>query len=170
MTCDPLTGLGVRVNFALLGESHSGKTEVQFDGKVNICGALKHFIHTELGGMCSPLANELLQANEYNTGVLGYLATGGPGTQKGSCAVCQLAWALCAGHGAPGACKPASRSFERVGRNPARTHSSLWDCYTIRQQAPLVTVQCTRCELSMLPGNCCKLQHCSCQMESAGAR
>lgn len=170
MTCDPLTGLGVRVNFALLGESHSGKTEVQFDGKVNICGALKHFIHTELGGMCSPLANELLQANEYNTGVLGYLATGGPGTQKGSCAVCQLAWALCAGHGAPGACKPASRSFERVGRNPARTHSSLWDCYTIRQQAPLVTVQRTRCELSMLPGNCCKLQHCSCQMESAGAR
>lgn len=111
MTCDPLTGLGVRVNFALLGESRSGKTEVQFDGKVNICGALKHFMHTELGGMCSPLANELLQANAYKTGVLGHLTTGGPGTQKGSCAVCQSAWALCAGHGAPG---PAHQRLEAL--------------------------------------------------------
>lgn len=120
--------------------------------------------------MCSPLANELLQANEYKTGDLGYPATGGPGTQKESCAVCQLAWALHAGHRAPGGCKPASRSFEQVGRNPARTHSSLWGCYTIRQQAPPVSVQCTRCELSVLPGNCSKSQHCSRQRESAGAR
>lgn len=68
MTCDPLTGLGVQVNFALLGESRSSETEVQSAGKVNICGALKHFMHTELSGMCSPLANELLQAMNIKQG------------------------------------------------------------------------------------------------------